>query len=943
MPDPATPWSTEACRLRLGNIEIDLRYRIVRRENAAVELNPRCFDLLLLFLREPGVLHTREAIFRKVWPGVVVEEASLTSCIWQLRRAFGEVAKHWIRTVTKQGYVFDPPPAIRIVALDTPTPLVEGLATPLVAVADSADAMPDTADALPLDAAFTTPRAAARRWRVRPLVAAALLLAVAGFGYAALQGSGTSRAPQRVVLIAADTAATAESARWPVVLLQAWIDWQLRSAPGTAVVGATETCANCTELTIVLGAEMSARNDGLWQLSVRYRGEGRHADIARTSTTTDLVAALDGISGEVVRAVAPSLGDAVPIALDAASAEQLARGFRHEQQHRWSDAARAFGAVVEKVPRFGYARLRLASALNQIGQQGAARAQIKYANAWIDALPEALRAPLDAQRLLITHDYDKAAVAFAALGQRNGGDAAYRPDEAFCLMRLGRERDAAQKLAGDVPAQPAVAVRWLLQLADAQIANYAAPQAMETAQAAVDLAARFGWEHERARAELLLAQARYRKDPSADAALLDDAMRRFEASGDRLGTLRTHYFAELIAAGRDPAAAPRADELLAEARLAGNPAVEIETLLQTRQFYKSTGDVPRMREQLAQAAALAESVGTPYERRTIEQLLVVDDVLRLDFATADRRIAVLRKAPLQGAATFNLGYNIATIAYLRGQYDAALATMDAAENTLKTTESLPQIARAVSCVRILSHLVQGQTPAARNDIQECRDAGLYSSPFSDLASAELAIQTGDLAEARRLLAPLPRLLAGVEDQNNEWPNAISTASLLARVGEFDAARDIVDRLLPRLTAVRYNILVVEAHITRAEIALAQNRPDDAERDLAAVAPLIPADVWYFQRRLRTLGALIARTRGDADGAAHELDTLHGDAVALHDVLTELQVHSLMSRAQLDDRCSERRHQQLIADSGLRGTSDRWLTPDDVHGDRQVLVKATSDQ
>jgi DNA-binding winged helix-turn-helix (wHTH) protein len=934
-------WPADACRLRVGTIDIDLRYRIVRRDGADFELNPRSFDLLMLFLREPGVLHTREAIFRKVWRGVIVEEASLTSCIWQLRRALGEGAKAWIRTVTKQGYVFDPPEAMTIVAFDTPVPAVDTATTTQIPMPESADASPDVDDALPVQTlAAAADAAPTRRRTLRPLLAAALMLIVAGLGYTMfLRGSDAPREPQRVVLVTADSATTVDSARWPVVLLHAWIDWQLRSAPGIVVAAATETCERCTELTVVLGAEMSARNDGLWQLSVRYRGMDGYTDIARTSTTADLVATLDGVSREVVRAVAPSLGDAVPLTLDATSAEQLARGFRHEQQHRWSDAVRAYSDAVEKTPHFGYARMRLALALEQLGQQGAARAQLKYANEWIDALPEPLRAPLDAQRFLITHDYDKAAAAFAALGLRNGGDASYRPDEAYCLMRLGRTRDAAQKLAGDVPLQPAVAIRWLLQLAEAQIANYATPQAVETSQAAIDLAGKFGWEHEHARAELLLAHARRRDGQTVEAALFDDAIRRFDATGDRLGALRARYFAETNAAGSN-LVTPHPEELLAEARLAGNPGVEIETLLRTRFFYKSSGDIPRMREQLAQAAALAASVGTPYEQWTIELHLLDDDIQRLDLAEASRRIDALRKVPLQAAATYNLGYDSHGVSYLRGRYEEALTTLDETERALKAADSLPQVVRAISCDRTLSHLMLGQTSAARTDIRECAEARLYNkSAFPDLANAELAIQTGDLAEARRLLAPLPAAFAGIEDRHKEWVSAIGAATLLARVGEYDAARDIVDRLLPRLTAVRYYSPATEAHITRAEIALAQGKPDDAERDLVAVTPLVPADAWYFQRRLRTVHALIAQARGDTDGATRELDALHTDAVALHDVVTELQIHSLMSRAQLGDRCSEHRHQQLIADSGLRGASDRWLLPEALRHDEQALVKA----
>ena len=96
---PRHPWPDNTHRLRLGDVEFDFRYRSVCRDGRVHELSQRCFDLLLLFLREPRQLHTREEIFRRVWAGVVVEDANITTSIWVLRKALGDDAKGWIRTV----------------------------------------------------------------------------------------------------------------------------------------------------------------------------------------------------------------------------------------------------------------------------------------------------------------------------------------------------------------------------------------------------------------------------------------------------------------------------------------------------------------------------------------------------------------------------------------------------------------------------------------------------------------------------------------------------------------------------------------------------------------------------------------------------------------------------------------------------------------------------
>jgi len=114
---PATP-PPGASQWRVGDLRIDLRYRRVIRPDQDIELPQRMFDLLLVFLSEPETLHTRSALFDRVWPGVIVEDANLSQSVWMLRKALGEERKHWIRTVTKSGYVFEPP--TRVEAVECP-------------------------------------------------------------------------------------------------------------------------------------------------------------------------------------------------------------------------------------------------------------------------------------------------------------------------------------------------------------------------------------------------------------------------------------------------------------------------------------------------------------------------------------------------------------------------------------------------------------------------------------------------------------------------------------------------------------------------------------------------------------------------------------------------------------------------------------------------------
>ena len=116
MTEPSPPGHAAApgpAILVVGDVRIDLRYRRVMRPDGQHELPQRMFDLLQVFLAEPGVLQTRDALFERVWPGVVVEDSNLSQSVWMLRKALGEPRKHWIRTVSKRGYVFEPPGPVR--------------------------------------------------------------------------------------------------------------------------------------------------------------------------------------------------------------------------------------------------------------------------------------------------------------------------------------------------------------------------------------------------------------------------------------------------------------------------------------------------------------------------------------------------------------------------------------------------------------------------------------------------------------------------------------------------------------------------------------------------------------------------------------------------------------------------------------------------------------
>jgi DNA-binding winged helix-turn-helix (wHTH) protein/tetratricopeptide (TPR) repeat protein len=84
------------------------QHRLLRSDGTTVELSPRLFAALLLFVERAGVLLSRDELMPALWPGVVVEENSLSQAVSGLRRALGDPARgsRYIQTVARRGFKF---------------------------------------------------------------------------------------------------------------------------------------------------------------------------------------------------------------------------------------------------------------------------------------------------------------------------------------------------------------------------------------------------------------------------------------------------------------------------------------------------------------------------------------------------------------------------------------------------------------------------------------------------------------------------------------------------------------------------------------------------------------------------------------------------------------------------------------------------------------------
>ncbi|MGB2753162.1 MAG: transcriptional regulator, partial [Pyrinomonadaceae bacterium] len=94
---------------RFGTFVLDVPERRLWREDEAVQLVPKQFDLLLFFVANAGRVTKKNEILDAVWPDTFVEETTLARNVSWLRKLIeDDGGKRLIETVPKVGYRFTP-------------------------------------------------------------------------------------------------------------------------------------------------------------------------------------------------------------------------------------------------------------------------------------------------------------------------------------------------------------------------------------------------------------------------------------------------------------------------------------------------------------------------------------------------------------------------------------------------------------------------------------------------------------------------------------------------------------------------------------------------------------------------------------------------------------------------------------------------------------------
>lgn len=148
-------------RYRFGDFVMEvsqgrLRRRIDGGVGEPVPLPPRLFDALQYLVEHPGELLDKETLFGALWPGLVVEENSLSQTISGLRRALGDEPQdsRYIQTVPRRGFRF----VAEVTIDDAPaTPSDPNPQAPALDDGDRAQAFPSVPPAAVEDAGRSVP------------------------------------------------------------------------------------------------------------------------------------------------------------------------------------------------------------------------------------------------------------------------------------------------------------------------------------------------------------------------------------------------------------------------------------------------------------------------------------------------------------------------------------------------------------------------------------------------------------------------------------------------------------------------------------------------------------------------------------------------------------------------------------------------------------------
>lgn len=918
---PPSPWPGDTRFLQAGDLVVNLAHRRLRGEGVEPEVPQRVFDLLLLFLAEPDVLHSRDELFERLWPGVIVEDANLSQSIWLLRRALGEPRKHWVRTVAKGGYVFEPPSPVRI--LDA----AEAAAQPAARDAGGAATTP-SGKPLPATTDAATPRGPRRTaWLAVTILLLGVALAAAWWWWPGEHEALPAPPPRQVAIALIDVDETGSGGRWPVVLLHEWLQWKLDDLPEVTLLSEADLATRTDPtppVVVFLSTSPVAGNPERLRLQARFEEGGRVQRLETDGSRNDVPAMAQTLSDQLLRRLVPTRHVAwPPLELDARAAERYAEGVDAYRRRDWMRAATILREVAELAPRFGLVRLQLAQTLSHLSDLDGAREQIGVARELLRPAPAEVAATLEARTLAARPEQAvEAAAAFARLARQYPAKPEYLLRQSALELAANRPQQAlATAQARDWSQDPLeTRLHYQRQLAGIHraLGDSKSARAHATAAAAQAEAAGDGWELEHALALVEDGRAAVMQDErEAAVADFERAATLFDSAGNRTGRLYAQFMAA-ISGGRSDF---DMDALLARARAGGNRRLEIEILLREAARHHALGDLDAYRRRMREALASAEAAGDRLRRDQLELLLLNEDMLAADFASAARRLSRLREAGLKGTTGVLLVQLEAALRAFGGDLAGALRVVDDAERRVAPDPATPgatALLARLACFRAPLELELGRLPDARAAWNTCA-SGAHGEARTEvlLGRAETELLAGDAGQSRILRDRAAAAIATEPDGPDRWSRLLTLADLHLLSGEHALAARAARDLQTRLRGTGYHWYEARSALILAEAAAQRGEWGTARRYARQVRTLLPDATWLLRWRADLIEALSASAAGDRDDAGKIVARLHRDATAHDDVLALLLLHARLPGA-LPPDCTQVHRDALVARSGLRG-------------------------
>ncbi len=789
-------------RFGIGPLQIDLERGTVSGQDGTGGLTLRAEHLLLLLARYPNLLVTREQILETVWAGRVVEDAAITNCIWQIRKAIGERGKDILQTRAKRGYllviadsdwIIDAAPASDAAAatIGDVSPANPATATDATAFKDSQiDAAASAAVPNDLAAADAVMHAAPAPTSTRnspwPMLVLVALLAIEIVG-AALAWRFIHAPPDRILL-------RPDVEMSMTILAPDRLDW-LR----TAVLRDTIETAYLRGGAVVLFQKAQTRRP--------FAGPHLQVRVTRAANSEIDAELTLGQGRKVVRedfrgtgnALAESVQALLTRTLGAPSRQStpgmdaLVSGWVAEQQFDHPRAIEEFRRAIAREPALKDAKIALASALLEQGQGKAALALVNT----LLAEPR-LRA-------------DQRCALDAMLADMSPERLQAKPcARAARIARLGKHE--LRELLRDIAASqaPKGAQAWLHDETAAILAHIRLDE-MDLAEARIvraqQIADEAGWEHARIELRTLHATVAIHNGQSERGSRLQmESADALEALGDVSGALRERVIAlRTMPVVPGPEIAMRRTALRAivdRARAIGSIRAEIDALYLLARLDRGQPDV--WRGELARILELLEQAYPPEQQtRDLHLVLnemqvqhrygeVLDGVARIERSGATQTQAQLWNLTLRAESHF-----------ARDELDQAVVAVDAmARENFELSDTNP-------CLFAWLFAEARQPQRARELIRVCRsrqyDRAAQASRADSSLLAEARLYQLDQEPARVWPTLAPRIDALIKTPDLTLREAESLALLArhatgvpgANTAQLQRARDIVEAIAKR--------------------------------------------------------------------------------------------------------------------------------------------------